>query len=95
MQTCFFAISGVLPKAEAIAAIKDAIEHTYGRRGESVVKKNFAAVDAALDQLHEVKVPREGHQHLRHPSGRAGRGAGVRAEGDRRDHRGPRRTSSR
>ena len=58
MQTCFFAISGVLPKDQAIAAIKDAIEHTYGRKGESVVKKNFAAVDAALDQLHEVKVPR-------------------------------------
>ena len=57
MQTCFFAISGVLPREEAIAAIKHAIEKTYGRRGESVVKKNFAAVDAALDHLHEVKVP--------------------------------------
>jgi pyruvate-ferredoxin/flavodoxin oxidoreductase len=57
MQTCFFAISGVLPREEAIAAIKHAIEKTYGRRGESVVKKNFAAVDAALDHLHEVKAP--------------------------------------
>jgi pyruvate-ferredoxin/flavodoxin oxidoreductase len=57
MQTCFFAISGVLPREEAIAAIKHAIEKTYGKRGESVVKKNFAAVDAALDHLHEVKVP--------------------------------------
>jgi pyruvate-ferredoxin/flavodoxin oxidoreductase len=57
MQTCFFAISGVLPRDEAIAAIKHAIEKTYGRRGEAVVKKNFAAVDAALDHLHEVKVP--------------------------------------
>jgi len=57
MQTCFFAISGVLPKEEAIAAIKHAIEKTYGKRGEAVVKKNFAAVDAALDHLHEVKVP--------------------------------------
>ena len=57
MQTCFFAISGVLPQAEAIAAIKEAIEHTYGRKGASVVQKNFAAVDAALAQLHEVKVP--------------------------------------
>ncbi|MCX5736857.1 MAG: thiamine pyrophosphate-dependent enzyme, partial [candidate division NC10 bacterium] len=55
--TCFFAISGVLPREEAIAAIKHAIEKTYGKRGESVVKKNFAAVDAALDHLHEVKVP--------------------------------------
>ena len=57
MQTCFFAISGVLPRDEAIAAIKKSIEKTYGRRGEAVVKKNFAAVDAALDHLHEVKVP--------------------------------------
>jgi pyruvate-ferredoxin/flavodoxin oxidoreductase len=57
MQTCFFAISGVLPREEAIAAIKHAIEKTYGKRGESVVKKNFAAVDAALDHLHEVKAP--------------------------------------
>jgi len=57
MQTCFFAISGVLPKDEAIGAIKHSIEKTYGKRGESVVAKNFAAVDAALSQLHEVKVP--------------------------------------
>jgi len=57
MQTCFFAISGVLPKDEAIAAIKEAIQHTYGRRGEKIVQKNFAAVDAALANLHEVKVP--------------------------------------
>ena len=57
MQTCFFAISGVLPRAEAIEAIKHSIEKTYGKRGESVVKKNFAAVDAALDHLYEVKVP--------------------------------------
>jgi pyruvate-ferredoxin/flavodoxin oxidoreductase len=57
MQTCFFAISGVLPPEEAIAAIKHTIEKTYGKRGESVVKKNFAAVDEALAHLHEVKVP--------------------------------------
>jgi pyruvate-ferredoxin/flavodoxin oxidoreductase len=57
MQTCFFAISGVLPRDEAIAAIKHAIEKTYGRRGEAVVKKNFAAVDATIDHLHEVKIP--------------------------------------
>src|SRR5271165_1448263 len=59
MQTCFFAISGVLPRAEAIAAIKHSIEKTYGKRGESVVRKNFAAVDASLENLHEVKVPQE------------------------------------
>ncbi|MGH9650597.1 MAG: 2-oxoacid:acceptor oxidoreductase family protein, partial [Terriglobales bacterium] len=57
MQTCFFAISGVLPREEAIAAIKHAIEKTYGKRGEAVVKKNFAAVDATLEHLHQVKVP--------------------------------------
>jgi pyruvate-ferredoxin/flavodoxin oxidoreductase len=57
MQTCFFAISGVLPREEAIAAIKKAISDTYGKRGEAVVQKNFAAVDHALAHLHEVKVP--------------------------------------
>jgi pyruvate-ferredoxin/flavodoxin oxidoreductase len=57
MQTCFFAISGVLPREEAIAAIKHTIEKTYGKRGESVVRKNFAAVDAALSHLHQVQVP--------------------------------------
>jgi pyruvate-ferredoxin/flavodoxin oxidoreductase len=57
MQTCFFAISGVLPREEAIVAIKHAIEETYGKRGEAVVRKNFAAVDRALSHLHEVNVP--------------------------------------
>jgi pyruvate-ferredoxin/flavodoxin oxidoreductase len=57
MQTCFFALSGVLPREEAIAAIKRAIEKTYGKRGEAVVKKNFEAVDQSLAHLHEVKVP--------------------------------------
>ncbi len=54
MQACFFAISGVLPAAEAIARIKDAIEKTYAKRGPEVVQQNFAAVDAALAHLHEV-----------------------------------------
>jgi pyruvate-ferredoxin/flavodoxin oxidoreductase len=57
MQTCFFAISGVLPREEAIAEIKKSIEKTYGKRGEAVVQKNFAAVDQTLARLHEVKVP--------------------------------------
>jgi pyruvate-ferredoxin/flavodoxin oxidoreductase len=57
MQTCFFAISGILPRDEAIAAIKNSIQKTYGKRGEAVVQKNFAAVDATLEHLHEVKVP--------------------------------------
>ena len=57
MQTCFFAISGVLPREEAIAAIKKAIQKTYGKRGDAVVQKNFAAVDASIAHLHEVSVP--------------------------------------
>jgi len=57
MQTCFFAISGVLPREEAIEQIKKAIQKTYGKRGEAVVQKNFAAVDAALAHLHKVELP--------------------------------------
>ncbi len=57
MQTCFFAISGVLPRAEAIEAIKHAIKKTYGRKGEAVVQKNYHAVDETLAHLEEVKVP--------------------------------------
>lgn len=57
MQTCFFAISGVLPPDEAIAQIKQSIRKTYGKRGEPVVQKNFAAVEATLGRLYEVTVP--------------------------------------
>jgi len=59
MQTCFFALSGVLPRGQAIAAIKHAIQRNYSRRGEAVVQMNFAAVDSALAHLHEVKIPEE------------------------------------
>jgi pyruvate-ferredoxin/flavodoxin oxidoreductase len=59
MQTCFFAISGVLPRTEAIAAIKHRIEKTYGKRGEAVVHRNFDAVDSTLAHLYEVKIPVE------------------------------------
>ncbi|HYL62822.1 MAG TPA: pyruvate:ferredoxin (flavodoxin) oxidoreductase [Candidatus Methylomirabilis sp.] len=57
MQTCFFAISDVLPRDEAIEAIKRAIEKTYGKRGQAVLQKNFEAVDKTLDRLFEVQVP--------------------------------------
>jgi pyruvate-ferredoxin/flavodoxin oxidoreductase len=57
MQTCFFAISNVLPREEAIAQIKKAIKKTYARKGQKVVDQNFAAVDQTLAALHEVKVP--------------------------------------
>jgi pyruvate-ferredoxin/flavodoxin oxidoreductase len=59
MQTCFFALSGVLPREEAIEAIKKAIAKTYGKRGQAVLDKNFAAVDASLAHLHQVAVPSE------------------------------------
>ena len=57
MQTCFFAISGILPRDEAIAQIKYSIKKTYGRRGEAVIQQNFMAVDQTLANLHEVAVP--------------------------------------
>ena len=57
MQTCFFAISGVLPREEAVAAIKNSIKKTYGRKGDQVVQQNFAAVDQTLANLFEVEVP--------------------------------------
>jgi pyruvate-ferredoxin/flavodoxin oxidoreductase len=54
LQTCFFAVSGVLPREEAIEKIKAAIEKTYGRRGAEVVRRNHGAVDRALECLHRV-----------------------------------------
>ncbi len=59
MQTCFFAISGVLPRDEAIDQIKGAINKTYGKKGEIIVRKNYAAVDQALAHLYKVEVPAE------------------------------------
>ncbi len=57
LQTCFFALSGVLPREVAIAKVKLAIEKSYGRAGTTIVRRNFAAVDAALDSLRAVHVP--------------------------------------
>lgn len=59
MQTCFFAISNIIPKDEAIKSIKDAIKETYSKKGESVVQQNYAAVDETLKHLHKVEVPAE------------------------------------
>jgi pyruvate-ferredoxin/flavodoxin oxidoreductase len=59
MQTAFFAISGVLPRDEAIDKIKESIRKTYGRRGDAVVQQNFAAVDHTLAHLYEVHYPRQ------------------------------------
>ena len=57
LQTCFFAISGVLPREDAIRHIKESIRKTYTKKGEALVAKNFAAVDATLARLFEIKVP--------------------------------------
>ena len=57
LQTCFFALSGVLPLDEAVAAVKEATREAYGKRGEAVIARNLAAIDRALDGLHEVSVP--------------------------------------
>ncbi len=67
LQACYFALSGMLPKDQAIAAIKGAIERTYSKRGVTVLQRNFAAVDMALAELHEVAVPAaaEGAVHVR------------------------------
>ena len=69
MQTCFFAISGVLPKDEAINKIKEAIKKTYGKKGEEIVQKNFKAVDETVNNLHQVKYLSTGKG--------AGNGAGI------------------
>jgi pyruvate-ferredoxin/flavodoxin oxidoreductase len=57
MQTCFFAISGILPKDEAIARIKEAVKKTYGKKGQRLLERNYAAIDAALDGLHQAQIP--------------------------------------
>ncbi|QHM70014.1 pyruvate:ferredoxin (flavodoxin) oxidoreductase [Mixta intestinalis] len=59
MQTCFFALSNVMPKERAIKLIKKSIEKTYSRKGRAVIDKNFAAVDASLANLHQIKVPEQ------------------------------------
>lgn len=67
MQTCFFALAKVLPRAEAIVAIKEAIRKTYAKKGEAVVARNEAAVDAALAGLQEITIPAAVTTTLRRP----------------------------
>ncbi|HEY9145371.1 MAG TPA: pyruvate:ferredoxin (flavodoxin) oxidoreductase, partial [Thiobacillus sp.] len=57
MQTCFFAISGILPKGEAIAAIKQAVDKTYGRKSRRLVELNYRAIDMTLARLHQIAIP--------------------------------------
>ncbi len=67
MQTCFFKLAEVVPADDAIRYIKDTIQKTYGKKGEDVVKMNYAAVDEALAHLHEVKVPAEAGSSITRP----------------------------
>jgi len=64
MQVCFFSLSKVIPIEKAIKAIKHSIEETYGKKGEKIVNTNFAAVDHALANLHEVKIPSKPNSKL-------------------------------
>jgi len=68
MQTCFFAISGVLPREEAIEQIKKAIKKTYGAKGEEIVKKNFEAVDQTLAHLYKVDYPTQVTSNIEMPA---------------------------
>jgi pyruvate-ferredoxin/flavodoxin oxidoreductase len=67
LQTCFFALSGVLPRDEAITRIKASIRKTYGSKGDVVVQQNFKAVDDTLSRLSEVKVPRKATSQFDRP----------------------------
>jgi pyruvate-ferredoxin/flavodoxin oxidoreductase len=57
MQTCFFALTNIIPKDKAIECLKHAVEETYGRKGSKVLEMNYKAIDLALSALQEVKVP--------------------------------------
>ena len=59
MQTCFFAISGILPTEKAILLIKDAIKKAYGNKGEKILQSNYAAVDNSLENLFEIEIPEQ------------------------------------
>jgi pyruvate-ferredoxin/flavodoxin oxidoreductase len=59
MQTCFFAISNVIPRDDALERIKASVRETYGRKGQEVVRKNLEAVDATLERLHRVTLPEQ------------------------------------
>jgi len=68
LQTCFFAVSGVLPPETAVDRIKAAIAKTYGRRGEEVVRRNHAAVDRAVEGLNRIEVPQQARSSRELPS---------------------------
>jgi len=68
MQTCFFAISDILPAEQAVASIKHAVEKTYGRKGRRIIDMNFRAIDATLAALYEVTVPGKAASTFERPS---------------------------
>ena len=88
MQTAFFVISGIIPKEEAIKAIKKEITKTYGKKGEEVLKMNYAAVDTALSNIFEVPVPGKATSHKSMRPAVPADCAGIRPERDREDDRG-------
>ena len=85
LQTCFFAISDVLPREQAIARIKESVEKMYGNRGADVLAKELAAVDGAVAGLHRIEVPAAGHLHAHTGTDRARVRAGVRPHRHRGD----------
>ena len=91
LQTCFFAISGVLERKQAIERIKASIAKTYGKRGEEVVKRNQTAVDSSVAGLHRVSLPDRATSTRELAAARTRSRAGVRAHRDRDDDGRPRR----
>ena len=91
LQTCFFAISDVLPRDEAIVRIKEAIAKTYGKRGPEVVERNQAAVDRTLEGLHRIALPERVTATREPPASRARARPGVRPHRHRGDDGRPRR----
>jgi pyruvate-ferredoxin/flavodoxin oxidoreductase len=67
MQVCFFALAAVLPRDEAVRRIKVSIQKSYDKKGDEIVRRNFAAVDRALTELHEVAIPPAGCDGRRRP----------------------------
>src|SRR5512139_3295129 len=68
MQTCFFAISGILPKNAAIAAIKHAVDKTYGKKSKRLVELNYRAIDMTLAELHQVVIPADREEAETNPA---------------------------
>ena len=86
MQTCFFAISGVLPKDRAIKEIKAMIKKSYGKKGDEIVKMNYKAVDLSLKNMHKVDASKQGKQHPGYASSRTSGLARVCQERVGKDH---------